>query len=247
MSTDTALKPAIDTQEIGKFWSDQYKNRGHIWGDDPSQSALILADLLDNNANILELGFGYGRDMVALLSQGFRVTGVEISLEGLREATNQLQRFIKEGHAHIQLGDFSRAQLAQDAFDGVLSHRVLHLLGNNGLVRSFAKVASNVLREDGLLVLSARSDQDFNPEQMRWVDEEARHAEYTIEGREGHGITFWSEKMLRDVFSKRFAIESIVETSEPESRDNKVDTHLLMMVARRKPFSSPSLGIAGEK
>lgn len=242
MNTKTALKPAIDTQEIGHFWNDRYSKEGHIWGDEPSQSALILADMLSNNASILEIGFGYGRDMVALVSQGFRVTGVEIALEGLNEATRQLQRFIKEGHAHIQLGDFSRAQLAQNTFDGVLSHRVLHLLGNNGLVRSFAKVASNVLKEDGLLVLSARSDRDFNPDQMRWVDEEARHAEYTIDGREGHGITFWSEQMLTDVFSKRFDIQSITQTSERESRDNGVDTHLLTMVARRRPYPGIGLG-----
>ena len=82
MITAIAEKPpqfAIDPDVIAREWNERYKKWSHIWGDKPSPSAHLLLDKLDDVSHILEVGFGYGRDALALCQAGHSVTGLELS------------------------------------------------------------------------------------------------------------------------------------------------------------------------
>lgn len=219
-------------EDIRKFWNDRYENEGHIWGDDPSETADLLAQRLRPVSNVLEIGFGYGRDLVELVNQGHRVTGIESAVAGLTEATKQIQSKIDSGQAHVLLGDFARASLPENEFDAVTSHRVLHLLGNNGLVRAFAQHAARVLKPGGLFYVSARDPRDFDPNTMNQVSPGI--VEY--KNRPGHEISFWDEKRFRDTFSRQFDIERFVQGEEIESRQTGTMSKFTIMIARkRKP------------
>ncbi|MBI3030151.1 MAG: methyltransferase domain-containing protein, partial [Candidatus Rokubacteria bacterium] len=69
-------------------WAREYVRRpkDYIWGTEPSSLALEVSDLLPPGARVLDLGCGEGRDSVFFASRGFEVTGVEVSLAGLRKA-----------------------------------------------------------------------------------------------------------------------------------------------------------------
>jgi SAM-dependent methyltransferase len=54
------------------FWDKEYKNNLRIWGDNPSELAVIAVRYLksrrsgDKNLSVLDIGCGYGRDCLYL-------------------------------------------------------------------------------------------------------------------------------------------------------------------------------------
>lgn len=69
-------------------WAREYVRRpkDYIWGTEPSSLAREVSVLLPSGARVLDLGCGEGRDSVFFASRGFEVTGVDVSLAGLRKA-----------------------------------------------------------------------------------------------------------------------------------------------------------------
>lgn len=219
------------------FWSKRYVREGHIWGDEPSLTADRLIDVLHPDSKVLEIGFGYGRDLVHMLNEGHRVYGIEKAAIGLSEATRQVQQYLDAGKGHLMLGEFNNADLKQESFDAVVSHRVLHLLGSNGLTTAFANRAAGVLKPGGLLYVSARDTRDFNDTQMKWVGDNI--AEYKNRGP-GQQISFWDRERFNRVFGKKFDIIGFEEATEIESTTNPVNSHFTIMMARKKTEFSPS-------
>ncbi len=221
------------------LWDSRYENEGHIWGDEPSPSAeKLLERITKTSASILEIGFGYGRDTKEFCFAGHHVTGFDVSEVGLREAKNGLRSYFDTGKAHFNCGDFSSAHLPVGDFDAVYSHRTLHLLGTNGLVRAFARSAARVVKPGiGILVVSARDTRDFDPEQM--IKRPDGFAEYKAEvpGRKGQLISFWDEARFRSVFGSKFEFLNFEQSEELESEKNPDKTaKFTIMVAVRKPI-----------
>lgn len=232
---------------VSDIWSRRYLAEGHIWGDEASQTAEMLVDHLQHPSRILEIGFGYGRDLTRLLQEGHNVTGVEKAAIGLAEATRQIQQYMDHGRAHLTLGDFTTTDPRPGGVDAVLSHRVLHLLGQNGLVSAFVNKTAAALKPGGLLFVSARDHRDFNPEQMN------RHDDGTITYREdvkklgdrrGQLISLWDQARFEEAFSKKFDFIGFEQGNEPESINNvdadgkPVQTFYTIMKARKK-FEGP--------
>ena len=119
---DTVLQFKTDS------WSKRYRKEGKIWGDSPSEVAHILVNNLSPASRILEIGFGYGRDLKLLLEHGHTLTGVERSTVGLDMAASNLENYFEGGQLHLVLGDFIKANLSQNFYDAAYSHRTIHLL-----------------------------------------------------------------------------------------------------------------------
>jgi tellurite methyltransferase len=73
---------------MGNPWAREYLRTPdeYIWGTEPSAFAREVSALVRAHGRVLDLGCGEGRDSVFFAAQGFEVTGVEISLAGLRKA-----------------------------------------------------------------------------------------------------------------------------------------------------------------
>ncbi len=248
-STDTTsvTGPVVDVSM--DIWSRRYANEGHIWGDEASKTAEDLIDVLDPSSKVLEVGFGYGRDLLHLLQQGHYVYGIEKAVVGLSEATRQAQEYIDLGKAHLILSNFISVDLKQGSFDAVLSHRVLHLLGQNGNIKAFVNRAAGALKQGGLLYVSARDQRDFNPEQMiRQKDGTVTYREDVpkLGDRRGQLISLWDEARFREAFSNKFDIMSIEQGNEAESLTNldesgqPVQSFFTVMKARKKAGNEPN-------
>ncbi len=247
MTTATAEKPLTTSSPESPsaqadLWDNRYSREGHIWGDEPSPTAEVLLEKLSEakirSASILEIGFGYGRDTKEFCMAGHRISAFDVSEVGLREAKNSLPAHFAAGNVLFTCGDFSKAILPEGDFDALYSHRTLHLLGNNGLVRAFARSAAKaVVPESGLLVVSARDIRDFDKSQMEMVDNDTAIYKPEIEGRRGQLISFWNEKRFETVFSPKFDIISLTPSEEMEAVNNPNKTaKFTIMVARRKPL-----------
>ena len=110
-----------------QFWEKRYQKEGHIWGEEPSMCARTIADRLHGTGkNVIDVGCGYGRDLIYLAKQGFQVTGVDISETGLSLGKEWA---CKEG---VEAIFCFRKEMKFDTYkgccDAVISNRVMHLL-----------------------------------------------------------------------------------------------------------------------
>ena len=72
--------------EKGAF-DERYKKENDFWGDKPAKAVNLLLDLKKSDT-VLDLGVGQGRNALFLAGNGFNVTGVDISPEGVNQFIN---------------------------------------------------------------------------------------------------------------------------------------------------------------
>ncbi len=125
-------------------WAREYVRRpkDYIWGTEPSLFAREVSDLLPPGARVLDLGCGEGRDSVFFASRGFDVTGVDISLAGLRKA----ERLARERGLEVRWLHGNMAHLPFDgAFDLVYSCGASHYVPRRERARLFPRLKALTL------------------------------------------------------------------------------------------------------
>ena len=212
----------------GRWWDERFGREGVIWGEGPSPTAKTALRYLPAGAKVLEVGFGYGRDLAFLLGQGHRVWGIDLSPEAGRQAEARLRR---EGlrAQRLETGAFESSALPNGLFDAVVSHRMAHLLVTEEVVERFADKAARVLRPGGILCLGVRNAEDLNPADARPAGEHV----YEYTPRPGHWIRFWDDEALRKAFGKAFTFLTLDRVCEAESRTRPVPCHLTILVGRK--------------
>jgi SAM-dependent methyltransferase len=211
-----------------QFWDERFRREGAIWGDLPSPTATTAVRYLPAKGRVLEVGFGYGRDMAFLARQGYLVSGVDLSAEAHRCTAERLRR---EGLAAERLvtGSFENNGFPDSTFDGVVSHRMAHLLVSETGVERFASTVRRVLRPGGILCLAVRNTEDRKPAEVRQVEGSV----YEYMPRPGHLIRFWDDDSLRKAFGAAFAFEVFDRVKEIESGSRPVPCYLTIIVGRK--------------
>ncbi|PCJ99131.1 MAG: hypothetical protein COA45_06730 [Zetaproteobacteria bacterium] len=224
-------------------WGKRYLgNNGHLWKDDPSACGEFLLNELKEPSLILDLGCGYGRDSKALLEQGHYVLGVDKSKGAIIASKKELSDYIDEKKAFVTNGDFAETSFIKDNFDAVLSHRMLHLPDPDD-ARAIIDNIATALKPGGLLVLTARRHDDFNEDQMKWVNTNSSNDNgntAVYKDRPQHKINFYDEDRFRSVLSEKFTDLSFEQGEEIESVGNfdkngkPVMSQFLRVTARKK-------------
>lgn len=112
-----------------KLYDKLYQRNGYYWGKKPSAMCDRLLDALKPDADtpprLLDLGCGEGRNSVYLAKHGFRVTGLDYSLNGLRKAL----KYAKESGVPLEIihADIKDCQL-KAGWDVIFSSGTLHYL-----------------------------------------------------------------------------------------------------------------------
>jgi SAM-dependent methyltransferase len=216
--------------EEGEFWDQRFRQEGALWGDVPSPTAVLLAPLLTPGARVLDVGFGYGRDLVYLAERGFRVSGIDLSVDGQVLARRRLADRALQAE-NLYRGRFEETDLPGGYFDAVLNHRMAHLLTSIESLAAFAAHIRGVMRPGGLLALAARSTLDYDPGEM--VPVEPGVYEYRI--RPGHRIRYWDEDTVRLFCSTGFERITTRAETEAECVTHPVPCRLLLLIARKIP------------
>lgn len=143
------------------FWDSKYQGNNRIWGDGPSELAVLAVKYLqalglrDNSLSVLDIGCGYGRDSVYLLKHlGCTVCGIDNSKEAIDMAIKTCP--VVPG-PEFRCCDF--AELDNDRFDVVFISNLYHLL-NIEERANLRRTIKGVLRSRGLLFLSVLSLKD---------------------------------------------------------------------------------------
>jgi len=197
------------------FWSARYKEEGAIWHNEPSLTALFLAKTVPLGSQVLDTGFGYGRDVIYLARRGFQVTGIEQSAIGVQMAEQRTAQLTFQTPPQLIQGDFLRLQFQPQSFAGIYAHRVLHLLDEPQVMAYTEKVA-HLLRPQGKLFIAARDDRGQKPE------------------RAGHQVSFWNEARFERTFAAYFNIQSFIKGEEIESASSSASTYFTLMIAELK-------------
>ena len=218
------------TSAEGEYWDRRYRIEGPIWGDSPSPAALTAAQFLRPGDRVLEVGFGYGRDLLFFARRGCRVEGIDLSAEGCRRARSRVEN---EGLPPPQLatGRFEDSRYPDASFDLVFSHRVAHLLLSREAMARFALKVQQVLRVGGAVCVGVRNSEDLNPTDMIPVGDKV----YEYKDRPGHRIRYWDDETFQEIFGPGFVILRLAAATELESAARPVPCYLTVLVGRKKP------------
>ncbi|AXK83233.1 methyltransferase domain-containing protein [Pseudolabrys taiwanensis] len=116
--------------------------------------------------SLLDLGTGTGRMLELFGPHVERGLGLDLSLDMLLLARDRLERAGLK-HCSVRQGDLYDLPIANDSFDVVILHQVLHFLDDGGRA---IKEAARVLRPGGRLLVV-----DFAPHEQEFLREQFAH------------------------------------------------------------------------
>ena len=124
---------------------------GRHLGDAPAPQRRLAADHAQAGDHILEVGFGYGRDLAFLGQRQCRVFGVG-SLGAGRELASAAPAKRCPAGTPVDWSLQGQRDTSARAFDMVVCHRMAHLLLTPEAVDRFARKVEEVLAREGIVL-----------------------------------------------------------------------------------------------
>jgi SAM-dependent methyltransferase len=154
MSFDRAV---IDAQR--NHWERVFAENVDMYGTDPSAPGRFALDSFEraSSRDILELGAGQGRDTLAFLAAGYRVTALDYAEDALRSLTetaeqqgigNRLTTIAHDVRRPLPLADLS--------MDAVYSHMLFSMALSTSELDGLGREVHRVLRPGGLNIYTVR-------------------------------------------------------------------------------------------
>ena len=142
------------TVDIGKRFDAKYKQLPNSFGSEPFPLVKKAAGLVDGR-DALELGVGNGRNAIYLLKQGFCVTGVDASKEGLRILSEHLGKDVNAELVNSDVLTFTTTK----KYDLILAVGLLHFLKDDK-AELLVERMKEWTRSRGINVLAVRMTQN---------------------------------------------------------------------------------------
>ena len=144
---------------LNEAWERAYalQTGGSLWQEGPIPQLASAIHVLRGAQveDVLDLGCGDGRNLVALARAGFRATGVDASSTACTRARSSLQRLGLQ--ARVSHADAAQLPIVADSLDAVVSFDVFtHFLAPERVLSEVKRV----LRPDGILIFNAYSVND---------------------------------------------------------------------------------------
>jgi citrate lyase subunit beta/citryl-CoA lyase len=155
-----AAPPPSVAQQLREFWDKRYARPDYVYGTEPNEflASPPVRGWLPADGKLLCLADGEGRNSVWLARQGFEVTALDISAEGVAKARRLAQLHGVTWRLYTEVADVTAHELGQTRWDGIVSI-FLHL--PPGARRALHRRAFAALRPGGVFVWEA-----YGPEQL---------------------------------------------------------------------------------
>ena len=193
---------------MSKIWDEVYSNDSAFFGEEPSDFAQkCYSDFKRYDVKrLLELGCGQGRDSIFFASNGLDVYAVDSS----KVAIENIKQKMRGKNICLHLSHFEvRQTLPFDSshFDAVYSHMFYNMRFIDEELKFLFKESSRVLKNNGLLYFSVRSDKDVLYNKGKKIDSNI----YEINGFQ---IRFFTKPQIKSFLSNHFEIKKIEERYE---------------------------------
>ena len=193
---------------MSKIWDKVYSNDSAFFGEEPSDFAQkCYSDFKRYDVKrLLELGCGQGRDSIFFASNDLEVYAIDSSTV----AIENINQKIKGKNIALHLSHFEvRQDLPFDSnyFDAVYSHMFYNMRFTDEELSYLFKESSRVLKNNGLLCFSVRSDKDVFYNKGKKIGGNI----YEINGFQ---IRFFTKIQIKSFLSDYFEIKNIEESYE---------------------------------
>lgn len=155
---------------------------------------------------ILELGCGQGRDTMFFASNGLDVHAVDSS----KVAIENIFQKIGKRNISLHLRHFEVKQalpFVSSYFDAIYSHMFYNMRFTDEELRFLFTESSRVLKNNGLLYFSVRSDKDAQYNKGKKINDKT----YEINGFQ---IRFFTKEQIESFLANYFEIKTIEESYE---------------------------------
>jgi SAM-dependent methyltransferase len=193
---------------VSKIWDKVYSNDSAFFGENPSDFAQkCYSDFKKYEVKrLLELGCGQGRDTIFFASNGLDVHAVDSS----KIAIENINQKIRGKNISLHLRHFEARQALPfdtSCFDAVYSHMFYNMRFTDEELSYLFKESSRVLKNNGLLYFSVRSDKDVLYNKGKKLDSKI----YEINGFQ---IRFFTKEQIESFLVNYFEIKNIEEGYE---------------------------------
>ena len=146
---------------------------------------------------IMDLGCGAGRHVVFLASEGYSVTGVDLSKTGL----DRTGVWLKAAGLHAELVEATVTDLPipSDSFDGVISYGVILYLSFDDIKRAISEI-HRVLKTGGKAFVMVRSTKDMRFGEGTEIESNTFKIQGNDTNEEGMIMHFFTEDEIRELF-----------------------------------------------
>lgn len=163
---------------------------------------------------ILDLGCGVGRNLIPLVKQGFKVSGIDYAPEAIKQTSKILNQ--KKIKACLIKGDIYKTLPYKDAsFDALISVQVIQHSYEKDLIKAVKEIY-RVLKPNGLMfvtVCGRYSRGKVRPCLVKTAKRVAKHTYIPTEGNEKGQVHFIYSKYLIFKHFKKFKIDKIWKDS----------------------------------
>jgi len=193
------------TNEMKDYWNNRFSEGGKIWGKDPSKTAFYARDLFRNLdiKSVIVPGSGYGRNTKLFSKSGFKVSGIEISDDAVKEALkfDPKTKFYRKTALEIDS--------INGKFDAIYCFNLLHLFREKERFQ-FIEKSNDILSDDGFAFFVVFSDQEASFGRGKEVEKN------TFESKPGRIAHYFTREDLLAHFSN-FDVIEIGEMTDEEN------------------------------
>lgn len=199
------------------FWKKEIR-RGNLCYPHEQVIRFVKHNFKDpEKTRILDFGCGAGRNTLALLCEGYRVVAMDY-VESAVELTGEKCKAFSEERFNVILNKEFEFELENESLDAVVCCGSLAMQSQGDVLRLLTEI-KRVMKKDALVWADFRTVDDSLYGMGECVDDNY-FIMNKISGFEGSTFTFYTEEMLRRLFSK--AGFEVLEIEKNEiTRDNQ--------------------------
>ena len=142
---------------MGNSFDEKYRKEECYWGEEPDKSVKLILKY-KKSGDVLDLGCGEGRNALFLAKNGFNVTGVDVSEEGIKK----FKVIAKKNKLNVNalIGDIRYFNFDKE-YDIIISNATFHFLDKYNINKIIEKMKSHT-NKDGINVISAFTEDNPN-------------------------------------------------------------------------------------
>jgi tellurite methyltransferase len=170
-----------------KRFDEKYRETPGVFGNSPMPILEKAVEIIPSG-KALDLGVGNGRNALYLLEKGFKVTGVDMSKEGIKLLR---EKFPDESKLKLIVKDVTKFE-TEEKFDLICAIGLLHFLELENINKLIKKI-KGLTNPGGVNVIGAKMTQNFRGDLPHVFKENELKEMYQEEGWE----IYWYKEISR--------------------------------------------------